>query len=44
MINLIERGNELIIPSRFITGGKMLGANKIKKMLTIVGSYLIFYH
>ena len=43
MINLIERGNELIIPSRFITGGKMLGANKIKKMITIVGSYLIYY-
>ena len=43
MINLIERGNELIIPSRFITGGKMLGAKKIKKMITIVGSYLIYY-
>jgi len=43
MINLIERGNELIIPSRFIAGGKMLGANKIKKMITIVGSYLIYY-
>ena len=43
MINLIERGNELIIPSRFITGGKMLGANKIKKMITIIGSYLIYY-
>ena len=43
MINLIERGNELIIPSRFIAGGKMLGANKIKKMITIAGSYLIYY-
>jgi len=43
MINLIERGNELIIPSRFITGGKMLGAKKIKKMITIIGSYLIYY-
>ena len=43
MINLIERGNELVMPSRFITGGKMLGANKIKKMITIVGSYLIYY-
>ena len=43
MINLIERGNELIIPSRFIAGGKMLGAKKIKKMITIVGSYLIYY-
>ena len=43
MINLIERGNELIIPSRFIAGGKMLGAKKIKKMITIAGSYLIYY-
>ena len=43
MINLIERGNELIMPSRFITGGKMLGAKKIKKMITIIGSYLIYY-
>jgi len=43
MINLIERGNELVIPSRFITGGKMLGAKKIKKMITIIGSYLIYY-
>jgi len=43
MINLIERGNELIMPSRFITGGKMLGAKKIKKMITIAGSYLIYY-
>ena len=43
MINLIEHGNELIIPSRFIAGGKMLGANKIKKMITIAGSYLIYY-
>ena len=43
MINLIERGNDLVIPSRFVLGGNMLGANKIKKMITIIGSYLIFY-
>ena len=43
MINLIERGNDLVIPSRFIPGGNMLGANKIKKMITIAGSYLIYY-
>ena len=43
MINLIERGNDLVIPSRFIPGGKMLGAKKIKKMITIIGSYLIYY-
>ena len=43
MVNLIEQGNELVIPSRFIQGGKMLGAKKIKKMITIIGSYLIHY-
>ena len=43
MVNLIERGNELVIPSRFIPGGNMLGAKKIKKMITIIGSYLIYY-
>jgi len=43
MINLIERGNNLVLPSRFISGGKMLGAKKIKKMITIIGSYLIYY-
>ena len=43
MMNLIERGNELVMPSRFITGGKMLGAKKIKKMITIIGSYLVYY-
>ena len=43
MINLIERGNDLIIASRFIPGGNMLGAKKIKKMITVIGSYLIYY-
>jgi len=43
MINLIERGNDLVIPSRFISGGKMLGANKTKKIITLIGSYLIYY-
>lgn len=43
MINLIEQGNDLVIPSRFIPGGNMLGAKKIKKMITIIGSYLIYY-
>jgi len=43
MINLIELGNDLVIPSRFIPGGNMLGAKKIKKMITIIGSYLIYY-
>ena len=43
MVELIEKGNDLIIPSRFIKGGKMLGAKKMKKMVTILGSYLIYY-
>ena len=43
MINLIERGNDLIIPSRFIPGGKMINAKKVKKAVTIIGSYLIYY-
>ena len=43
MVNLIESGNDLVIQSRFIPGGNMLGAKKIKKMITIIGSYLIYY-
>ena len=43
MVNLIEEGNDLVIPSRFIEGGKMLGAKKMKKMVTVFGSYLIYY-
>ena len=43
MIGLIERGDDLVIPSRFIPGGKMLGAKKIKKMITVAGSHLICY-
>ena len=43
MVNLIENGNDLVIPSRFVKGGEMLGAKKIKKMITVIGSYLIYY-
>ena len=43
MINLIERGNDLVIASRFVPGGNMLGAKKIKKVITVIGSYLIYY-
>jgi dolichol-phosphate mannosyltransferase len=43
MVKLIDEGNDLIIPSRFVKGGKMLGAVKIKKFVTKVGSYLIYY-
>ena len=43
MIKLIESGYDLVIPSRFIPGGKMLGAKKTKKIITVVGSYLIYY-
>ena len=34
MVNLIEQGNDLVIPSRFVPGGKMLGAGKIKEIVT----------
>ena len=43
MVDLIENGNDLVIPSRFIEGGKMLGAKKVKKMITLFGSYLIYF-
>jgi len=43
MINLVDQGNDLVIPSRFIEGGKMLGAKKMKKSVTVIGSYLIYY-
>jgi len=42
MVRLIDAGNDLIIPSRFISGGKMLGAKKIKKFVTIIGSILLY--
>ena len=43
MIHLIEQGNDLVIPSRFMPGGKMLGAVKIKEIVTRIGSYLIYH-
>ena len=43
MVDLIEEGNDLVIPSRFIIGGKMLGAVKIKEIVTKVGSHLVYY-
>jgi len=43
MVNLVDEGNDLIIPSRFIPGGKMIGAKKIKKAVTVIGSYLMYY-
>jgi dolichol-phosphate mannosyltransferase len=43
MVDLIENGNDLVIPSRFVEGGKMLGAKKIKKIVTVFGSYLIYF-
>ena len=43
MIRLIDQGNDLVIPSRFISTGKMLGAKKIKKFVTITGSILFYY-
>ena len=43
MADLIKKGNHLVIPSRFVSGGKMLGAKKMKKVVTVIGSYLIYY-
>ncbi len=43
MTDLIEKGNDLVIPSRFIIGGEMIGAKKMKKAVTMGGSYLIYY-
>ncbi len=44
MYNLIKLDNyELVIPSRFIKGGKFMGASKIKKIITIIGSSLMYY-
>ena len=43
MVDLIEKGNDLVVPSRFIIGGKMLGAVKIKEIVTRVGSHLVYY-
>ena len=43
MVNLIEQGNDLVIPSRFVPGGKMLGAGKIKEIVTRIGSRLIYH-
>ena len=43
MTNLIELGNDLVIPTRFMPGGKMIGAAKIKEFVTRIGSYLIYY-
>ena len=43
MANLIKNGNHLVIPSRFVEGGKMLGAKRMKKAVTVIGSYLIYY-
>lgn len=37
MISLIDSGYDLIIPSRFVDGGKFIGANLFKKIITILG-------
>jgi len=43
MIKYVDSGNDLVIPSRFINGGKMIGAKPIKEFITRAGSLLIFY-
>jgi dolichol-phosphate mannosyltransferase len=41
MVQLILRGNDLVIPSRFISGGKFIGGNFFKKSLTYIGSIML---
>ena len=41
MIEHIHDGNDLVIPSRFIKGGKMIGAPWLKKLIAYIGSLLI---
>ena len=43
MVSLVESGNDLIIPSRFVPGGEMVGAKKMKKFITILGSILLYH-
>ncbi len=37
MVDLIEDGNDLVIPSRFVVGGEMIGAVKSKEIITRTG-------
>jgi len=41
MIKKINKGYDLIIPSRFIVGGKFIGGNFFKKLVTRTGSFLL---
>ena len=43
MVEMIEVGYDLIIPSRFIRGGIFKGASFLKKYVTIFGSISIYY-
>ena len=43
MTNLIDNGYDLVIPSRFISGGVFEGASFFKKYITIMGSLAIYY-
>ena len=44
MYNLVNQDKyDLIIPSRFINGGKFIGASFIKSTITKIGSFLIYY-
>lgn len=41
MTRLILSGYDLVIPSRFISGGRFIGGNFFKKSLTYVGSFIL---
>ena len=41
MTQLIIRGNDLVIPSRFVYGGTFVGGNFFKKSITYIGSFIL---
>ncbi len=43
MVKIIDEGADLVIPSRFVLGGEMIGAAKIKEIITRAGSHLIYF-
>ena len=44
MFNLIRNSKyDLVIPSRFVSGGKFIGGKFLKRLVTRIGSNLLFY-
>ncbi len=42
MVNIINSGHDLVIPSRFVSGGKFIGGQFLKKLITYAGSLLLY--